>query len=586
MADGIWHDLPQPLRQLLDGTTAGIGVLDTDLRYLYVNPALARMNGVPAELHLGLTIAQLLPDIDAREEVLRAVLADGRAREVTSSGHTQAASPPHRRYWHGAYHRLEADGVPIGLVGIVLEVTASRQQQHELEQARARLTLLDAAATRIGTTLDVDTTCGELADFLVEHLADAATVEVLPHPDSTHARPRTDGSRRLRRAAMAAHPELIDQVRLLGDRGEYVDYQPGSAIPRCLASGRPIIENLLTDEELSRSAPNADRVALYRAIGIHSGMIIPLTARGHRIGTVTLMRAGASQGFGQHDAVAAQDLARRAAINLDNARRYSREHAVAVDLQRAMLAEPGSPHPDLAVAFRYRPAGTSALIGGDWYETVALPDGRTVLSIGDVMGHGIEAAADMSHYQAMLRAMALLEPSADRLLQRMDGLACEVHDYRPSTCLAVYADPARGRYSFASAGHLPPAVVRPDGAVALLPVEAGPPLGTGLAGYLPSTVVLPPGHTLLLFTDGLVERRGEDIDDSLERLTGLRLPAGATPAQLLDAVLAGAPAPAEDDIALLAAAAVRPERGDGRSGRPRSTEVLTVLSGGRRQPMA
>ncbi|QKW19366.1 SpoIIE family protein phosphatase [Kitasatospora sp. NA04385] len=576
MADELWSALPPPLRQVLDGTAAGVAVLDTGLRYRYVNPALAGMNGVPADLHLGRTIAELLPDIDAREEVLRAVLADGRVREVTSSGHTRAASPLRRRYWHGAYHRIDAeDGRPLGLVGIVLEVTASREQQHELEQARSRLALLDAAATQVGTTLDVDTTCGELADFLVEHLADAATVELLPPPDSRHARPRPDGGRRLHRAALAADPALLPGVRGLGDRGEHVDYQPGSAIPRCLDSGRPVIENLLDDAALARSAPNAERVARYREIGIHSGMIVPLTARGHRIGTVTLMRAGASPGFTEDDAVAAQDLAGRTAITLDNAGRYSREHAVAVDLQRAMLAEPGRPHPDLDVAFRYRPAGTGALVGGDWYETVALPDGRTVLAIGDVMGHGIEAATHMSHYQAMLRAMALLEPTADRLLTRLDHLACEVHDYRPSTCLVVYAEPARGRYALASAGHLPPVVVGPGGEAALLPVEPGPPLGTGLNGYVRTTAVLPPGRTLLMYTDGLVERRDEDIDRSLARFTARRLPAGADPARLLDAVLARAPAPAEDDIALLAArAAPRPgRRGPG--------EVLTVLTGGR-----
>jgi len=555
VTDDQWRHLPLHFRQVLDGTPAGIGVLDTELRYRYVNPALAQMNGVPAEDHLGRTIAELLPGIDAREEVLRAVLADGRSREVTSSGHTRAASPLSRRYWHGAYHRLEKDGRPNGLVGIVLEVTASRQQQHELEQARSRLSLLDAAATRIGTTLDMDTTCGELAGFLVPQLADAATVEVLPHPDTPHARPAGGDLLRLRRAAMAATQELIEQVAVLGPRGEYVDYQPGSAVRRCLATGLPVTENFPSDEVLSRSAPNAARVAVYRAIGIHSAMIVPLEARGHRIGTVTLMRAGASPGFDAADAVAARDLAGRAAINLDNARRYTREHSVAVDLQRALLAEPGAPHPDLAVAFRYRPAGTGALVGGDWYETVALPDGRTLLAIGDVMGHGLEAAAEMSHYQAMLRAMALMEPSADRLLGRLDHLACRVHEYRPATCLVAYADPAAGRWWYASAGHLPPAVVRPDGTVELLPVEPGPPLGTGLGGYRLAVADLPPGHTLLLYTDGLVERRGEDIDHSLGRLTELLLPADAGPAVLLDAVLARAPSPAEDDIALLAAAA-------------------------------
>ncbi|WP_404869617.1 SpoIIE family protein phosphatase [Kitasatospora griseola] len=580
MADTRWNDLPQPLRRLLDGTPAAVAVLDSRLRFRYVNPALAVMNGLPAESHLGRTAGELLPGLDAREDLLRAVLADGRPREIISSGHTRAGSPQHLRHWHGAYHRLEEDGRPVGLVGILLEVTAAHRQQHELEQARARLALLDQAATRIGTTLDVETTCGELAAFLTDHLADATTVELLPHLDSRHARPLPDGGRRLLRTAIAAKPELLEQVRQVGERGEYVDYRPDSAVPRCLAEGRPVIENLLTEAELRRTAPNPERIADIRAIDIHSGMVVPLTARGHRIGTVTLLRADPSPGFDEDDAVAAQDLAVRAAITLDNARRYSREHAVAVDLQRAMLAEPGTPHPDLTVAFRYRPAGTGALVGGDWYETVALPDGRTVLAIGDVMGHGIEAAAHMSHYQAMLRAMALLEPTADRLLTRMDGLAGDVHDYRPSTCLAVYAEPARGRYCFASAGNLPPAVVRPNGEVALLPVEPGPPLGTGQNGYLPSIAVLPPDHTLLLFTDGLVERRGEDIDRSLERLTARRLPAGAGPDRLLDAVLAGAPDPAEDDIALLAAAPARP-----RPGQVRSREVLTVLTGGRWQPL-
>ncbi|MFG2694101.1 SpoIIE family protein phosphatase [Kitasatospora sp. NPDC048407] len=580
MADTSWNDLPQPLRRVLDGTPAGVAVLDTHLRFRYVNPALAAMNGIPAERHLGHTVAELFPGLDARDDLLREVLADGRPREITSSGHTRAGSPQHRRYWYGAYHRLETAGQPAGLVGILLEVTASHRQQRELEQARARLALLDTAATRIGTTLDVETTCGELATFLIEHLADAATVELLPHSDSQHARPLPDGGRRLLRTAITARPDLLERIRVLGERGEYVDYGPDSAVPRCLAEGRPVIENQLTEADARRTAPNPDRIADFGALGVHAAMVVPLTARGHRIGTATLLRTGPSPGFGEDDAVAAQDLAVRAAINLDNARRYSREHAVAVDLQRAMLAEPGTPHPDITVAFRYRPAGTSALIGGDWYETVALPDGRTVLAIGDVMGHGIEAAADMSHYQAMLRAMALLEPSADRLLTRMDGLAGEVHDYRPSTCLAVYAEPARGRYCFASAGHLPPAVVRPNGEVALLPVAPGPPLATGHNGYVPSYAVVPPDHTLLLFTDGLVERRGEDIDRSLERLTARRLPAGAGPERLLDEVLAGAPDPAEDDIALLAAAPARPRPGQAGSG-----EVLTALTGGRWQPL-
>ncbi|MFC6593983.1 SpoIIE family protein phosphatase [Kitasatospora paranensis] len=551
--DGPWQQLPSPLRELLEGTPGAVGVLDTDLRYLYVNPALARMNGAPPEEHVGRTIAEIVPDIDARDDVLRAVLADGVPREAVSSGHTRVASPAGRRYWHGAYHRLEVAGTVVGLVGIVLEVTASRHQQHELEQARERLALMDSASTMIGTTLDMDTTCGELADFLVPVMADAASVEVLP-PDGAASRGAAPGHLRLRRAALAAVPALLPHVQRFGAPGETVDYQPGSAIPRCLASGRPVVDNALPDDRLGRSAPNTDRVAAYRAARIHSALVVPLLARGRRLGTVTLVRAGESPGFGDDDLLVAQDLARRAAVSLDNARRYTREHGIALALQRALLAEPGAPHPGLRVAFRYRPAGTSALVGGDWYETAALPDGTTLVAIGDVMGHSLEAAVEMSHYQAMLRIVAAEGTSPGLLLDRMDRLLAQVETARPATCLAVIMDPARGVCTYASAGHLPPALVAPDGSVELLPVDPGPPLATGHGGCPEATAKLPPGHHLLLYTDGLVERREESIDESLDRLCRLRLPREATGDQLLDAVLAGlSPAP-DDDVALLAAA--------------------------------
>ncbi|MFD9126898.1 PP2C family protein-serine/threonine phosphatase [Kitasatospora sp. NPDC059571] len=333
-----------------------------------------------------------------------------------------------------------------------------------------------------------------------------------------------------------------------------MDYQAGAAVPRCLAGGRPVVDNALPDDRFGRSAPNTARVAAYRAAGIHSALVVPLPARGRRLGTVTLVRAGDSPGFGDDDVLVAQDLARRAAVSLDNARRYTREHGIALALQRALLAEPGAPHPGVQVAFRYRPAGASALVGGDWYETVALAGGTALLAIGDVMGHSLEAAVEMSHYQAMLRIVAGEGLSAGPLLDRMDRLLAQVEAARPATCLSVVMDPARGLCTYASAGHLPPALVAPDGTVELLPVDPGPPLATGFGGFPEATAKVPPGHHLLLYTDGLVERREESIDASLARLTRLRLPRGAGGEQLLDAVLADlSPAP-DDDVALLTAA--------------------------------
>jgi PAS domain S-box-containing protein len=545
--------VPELLGQVLAGTPAAIGVLDTELRYRYVNQTLARMNGVPAEEHLGRTVAEVVPDVEAREDVLLAVIADGISRETVSSGHTRADSPVERRYWHGAYHRLEHEGRPVGLVGIVLEISLARQEQLELQRAQERLALLDEAATRIGTTLDMATTCQELAEFLVAKLADAATVEVFPEQGTS--RLPTDGTLRLRRAAMASTPELEAALRPLGVPGEYVDYQAGSSIPRCLATGRPVIDNAPGDAELRRAAPDAGRVAAYRAAGIHSALIVPLTARGHDVGTVSMVRADGSPVFDETDAVIAQDLAGRAAISLDNARRYTAEHNAVVQLQRALLAEPGTPHPGIDVAYRYRPAGRGVLVGGDWFETVPLAHGRTLLVLGDVMGHGLDAAVAMSRYQAMLRVIAAREHTPDRILRELDDLLHTTGAERPATCVAAVIDPRTGTCTYASAGHLPPVRFGPDGRAVLLPVPPGPPLGTGHRQYVPYAERYAPGHTLLLYTDGLIERRHEDIDASLRRLTRIRTATGTMdPGGLLDLVLSEvAPPDPEDDIALVAA---------------------------------
>jgi serine phosphatase RsbU (regulator of sigma subunit) len=558
------RDVPVPdsvvWRALLEGTRAGVALLDADLRYLYVNPALARMNGVPPAGHVGRRISEVLPRLDAGEEILLQVLADGRSREAMTSGQTRADSPHDRRYWHGSYHRIaDARGRPWGLGVVLLEVSADREVQRELERARERLLVLDAAAMRIGSTLEMDPTCQELCDLLVDVLADTAAVEVLSTGDGR--RPPDDGTIRLRRAAMSVRPVLSGKVAGFGEPGEYVDYQPDSAIPRCLETGRPIVMNMPQDDEMGRSAPNTERVAAYRAAGIHSALIVPLAARGQRLGTVTMVRAGASPGFDDEDVAVARALAERAAISLDNARRYTREHGIAVELQRALLAAPGTPNPRVDVATRYLPAGANDLVGGDWFDTLALPGGLTLLAMGDVMGHGVGAAVEMSHYRSMLRVGAGEGDAPDRVLRRIDRLLSAGGAERPATCLLGIADPLRGAAWFASAGHLPPAMVAPDGTVRLLDVPPGPPLGADLGGaYETVYAPWPRGHTLLLYTDGLVERRSEDIDASLDRLAALRLPHADGP---LDALLARVvhrldPTDAEDDVALLAARA-RPE---------------------------
>ncbi|MFJ7195767.1 MULTISPECIES: SpoIIE family protein phosphatase [unclassified Streptomyces] len=557
MAADAYADSPVPfdpgaLAALVDGTMAGVGVLDTGLRYLYVNPALERINGIPAAEHLGRTVTEVLPGLDAREDMMRAVLADGKPREITVSGFT-AQDATVRRHWHGAFHRLESDGRVVGLAGIVLEVMAADKEQRELEQARRHLTLLDTAAARIGTTLDMDATCAELVDLVVPGLADLATVEVFPPDVAPPVRPAPPGVLRLRRAALKAVPGLSEELDGFGLTGEYIDYQEGAAVQRCLAAGRPVVENLTTDEQLLRSAPGPERLAAYRALGMHSAVIVPVTVRSGPLGILGLIRAGDSPVFSDEDVVVARELASRAAVALDHARRYAHEHTIALELQRSLLSEPRPPHPHIEIATRYLPAGRSVLVGGDWFDVIPLRDGRHLKAMGDVMGHGVEAAVAMSHYRSMLRMFAEDELPPHRILERLDRLVERSGLDRAATCLLAVVDRFGGACEVASAGHLPPVLIDPlEGARVCDEMTVGPPLGTGFGGYRTTLLEFDPGTVLFLYTDGLVERRGEDIDVSVGRLKELSLPPGGSLDGLLDDVLKRFGPGAEDDIAVLA----------------------------------
>lgn len=281
-------------------------------------------------------------------------------------------------------------------------------------------------------------------------------------------------------------------------------------------------------------------------------LCVPLVTDGLRYGVLVCARDRAP--FTRAEAEFLALLTERAAAHIRHAREHERVKGVVGKLQRALLAEPGRPHPNLDVAIRYMPVGQSALVGGDWCETVRLHFGRTLLVVGDVMGHGLEAAVDMTAYRSALRYIASADLPPHRVLRQLDDIAATEPERRPATCLIARLDPNRGQVTLASAGHLPPAVIDQDGRTSLLPVPVGPPLGTGLGGYEPATYKLAPAQTLLLFTDGLVEHRGEDIDHSLDRLAGVGFESGVGVEGVIDTVLARLDAAnAEDDVAVLAA---------------------------------
>ncbi|MFH9352365.1 PP2C family protein-serine/threonine phosphatase [Kitasatospora sp. NPDC017646] len=537
---GRIHTDPDELRDVLAAAPVAVALLDEHLRWRHLNAAFTAVTGLCRADLIGRTAETTA--FGGAVGPLRRVLADGHDHEHVTGGPESAGSPvpPGLRV---RYRALRQAGRTTGVIVVVLDdPDPAREHLRELHRARARLALLDAAAERIGTTLDATTTCAELAAFTVPGLADLATVDVLPL-EADAARPGRTGAQRLHRAAVRAVPAMDAALAELPRPGESVRHREGTAVARCLVTGAAV----LTEPGPADACP----------AGTASLLVLPLVTRGHLVGVLTLGRTATAPAFTPEEADLLGGLTARAATAIDHARRYTRSQGIALELQRALLSEPGNPHQNLALASRYLPSGSSSVVGGDWYETVRLPFGRTLLAMGDVMGHGVEAAVDMSHYRSALRDIAGTDLPPHRILRQLDTVISADDTARPATCLLALADPGRARWTLSSAGHLPPALITPDRPTELLRVPTGPPLGTGLGGYEQATHPLDPGQTLLLYTDGLVERRHEDIDTSLERLAALRLPAAGDLDDLLDAVLhslAPPPAPAaEDDVALLAA---------------------------------
>lgn len=373
----------------------------------------------------------------------------------------------------------------------------------------SRLTALRTALARIGTTLDEDATCAELTREAAGQTGGAAAVlrggdEAGPAYESVHG-----------------DPAMLPPVRWAAAAREAGGSDGGEAPGAADGGARPAV-------------------------------CVPLVADGHGYGVLVCARERAP--FTPAEAELLALLAERAASHIRHAREHDRVKGIVGKLQRALLAEPGRPHPNLDVAIRYLPVGQSALVGGDWCETVRLHFGRTLLVVGDVMGHGLEAAVDMTAYRSALRYIAAADLPPHRVLRQLDDIASAEPERRPATCLIARVDPDRGQVTLASAGHLPPAVIDAEGRTSLLPVPVGPPLGTGLGGYEPATWRLDPTQTLLLFTDGLVEHRGEDIDQSLDRLAGVGFASATGVEDVIDTALARLDARhAEDDVAVLAA---------------------------------
>ncbi|MEU6758137.1 SpoIIE family protein phosphatase [Streptomyces sp. NPDC046685] len=535
----------------------GIAILDTQLRFLQVNPALEAMNGLAESAHVGRRLAEVLPQVNAgeMEEAMREVLDTGEpVLDRRRTGRTPA-DPEHDHVWACSYVRVEdPGGRPIGVIASLLDITAQERDHTEAEAGRRRLALLSEASSRVGASLDLERTAQELADLSVPHLADAVTVDVL---DSL-ARGGEPGPglaagvalRRLGKAPLSGSAV----TRILAPLGRTLTFPAAAPYTQALAARQPFLIAHLDDRAVAPAARHSPKPAQLLETGVHSFMMVPLIARDLVLGVATFYRIRRVSPFGSDDVTLAGELAARAAISIDNARLYLHEHETAVVLQRSMLPQHVTPPPGIEIAHRYLPASDVNEVGGDWYDVLPLTGGRAALLIGDVMGHGIAAAAVMGRLSATVRALARLDMPPAALLQQLEATLADLTEPMLATFLYVVCDPATGHCTVTRAGHPPPAVAQPDGTVSIVNTPPGAPLGVGGITFTTTDITLPPGSLLVLYTDGLIEARNRDIDERLAELTSLLTDSRQPLDHLCDSLIAHlVPASADDDIALLAA---------------------------------
>ncbi|MGW8762948.1 ATP-binding SpoIIE family protein phosphatase [Streptomyces sp. NPDC055815] len=426
---------------------------------------------------------------------------------------------------------------------------------------RGRLAWLNSAGSRIGTTLDLERTAQELAEFTVPRFADGAAVDILESVlrGEEGARWTGAGAPIMRATALCAVEELASlEPTPVGETTARAEEAHETLLHRyCLRQGRPVLVSRMRRDDFLKVAPTESAAAKMRAAGVHSYLAVPLIARGLLLGSADFVRGPGAPPFSSTDLALAEQLASQAAVYIDNARLYGREREHVVSLQRALLPRVTPVTPGLRVQAEYAPSTAHHGVGGDWYDVMALPGGRTALMVGDVMGHGLPAAATMGRLRTVARTLMTLDMAPERVLARLDLATRDLEDEQVATFLCAVFDPADSTYTLASAGHLPPLLLDGQGSAEFVDVPVGAPLGAGVIPYDPIRLKVPSGGKLVMYTDGFVKSRHTDIDHQLDCLRSAAR--GLAPEVLEGGGLIGcAPADAArfDEAVLLVATAV------------------------------
>ncbi|MBT2543951.1 SpoIIE family protein phosphatase [Streptomyces sp. ISL-44] len=546
---------------VLHAVREGVLIIGLDLKLVLANDEARRLLNLP-------------PDAEGRH--VADLGLDPRTTELLTSGRVATDEV------HLAGDRLLAvnvrptkpyGGQSSGTVMTLRDSTELAAVSGRAEVARGRLQLLYDAGVRIGTTLDVVRTAEELSEVAVPRFADFVTVELL-EPVLRGDEPSSASGvyTEMRRAAMSG--VRADQpLQPVGDIIRFV--VPTAPMAAALDAGQAVLAADL-NAAMGWRAQDAQGTREALGYGLHSLISVPLQARGVVLGMANFWRAADTpEAFDEEDRSFAMELAARAAVSIDNARRFTREHATAVALQRSLLPRV---LPDLTavdVAFRYLPA--KAGVGGDWFDVIPLPGARVALVVGDVVGHGVHAAATMGRLRTAVHNFSTLDLPPDELLGHLDELINRIDQndtlggaaegdgsltdtgdepagITGATCLYAVYDPVSGRCVVASAGHPGPALLRPGGEVEFPELPAGLPLGVGGMPFEATEFRLPVGSRLVLFTDGLVEDRHRDFDTGLALLRESLSRPGRSPDQACSDVLSTLLSPVpSDDIALLIA---------------------------------
>ncbi|MFJ8532083.1 SpoIIE family protein phosphatase [Streptomyces sp. NPDC093591] len=577
-----WGGRPVIADRAFEQSPFALGVYDPELRFLWINASSGRVIAHSEEQVLGRKYREVLPEFDRTlfperddkpyTDALAQVARTGEATRLITVFRPRGSN--YANAWATSIWPVrDAEGRVRAIANWGFDMSAEYW-------ARQRLLILNQAGGGIGRTLDVIGTARELAMTPVPRFVDLVSVdlfdEVLRGEEPPSVSAFAPGETiRLSRAARHSAKDGAEQAP---GPTKPVTHLPGSVAARCMATGRSMVELAAEPGEGGEWAFGPGLAAdpahwppgnpmideSLAADGLTGRITVPLRARGALLGVVTFSRLDRPEAFTADDLILAEELTAKAAVAIDNARRYSHERTTALTLQRSLLPQGLPVQEAVEVASRYLPGGTGTEVGGDWFDVIPLSGARVALVVGDVVGHGLHASASMGRLRTAVRTLADVDLPPDELLTHLDDLVLHLaSDLQPTghfqptgesgaTCLYTVYDPVSRRFTLASAGHPLPLIISPDGTMTPVPVHPGPPLGIGGLPFESTELELPEGSLLALYTDGLVESRERDVDqrtaELLQLLNHSATSLGAQCDTVMDAML---PDHRTDDAALL-----------------------------------